>query len=81
MTTKELKLSRNRTFKTEILDDGDIGLEVTKIPVNPNYKNGDSDYHEAYFNLSSEEITQIVDFLLDTLETYKQQIEQEVENV
>lgn len=72
MVTKTLDLKRNRTITTEIMDDGYIVIEITKDSFKPGYKNGESDYHEVCLNLTQTEVTEMVDFLIETLEDYKE---------
>lgn len=67
MLNKTLELRRNRTVKAEIYEDGCIGLEVAKNGVKPGYKNGESDYHETYFNLTYDELDSLVEFLMNIM--------------
>lgn len=67
MQTKTLELKRDRTLTAEMFDDGTIGLEIVKNAVKPGYKNGDTDYHEVYMNLTYGEIDMIVEFLMNVM--------------
>lgn len=67
MDIKTLELKRDRTIKAEMFEDGIIGLEITKNAVKPGYKNGDTDYHEVYMNLTYGEIDMIVEFLMNVM--------------
>lgn len=67
MTQQKVTLERNRVVTSEIFDDGCIGLEFTKEVKTPNYKNGDTDNHEVYYNMTEDEVLDLVDFLIETL--------------
>lgn len=71
MTEKSVDIGRNRTITAEIYDDGFIVLEFKKEVKQGRYKNGETDNHEVCYNLTQTEVTEMVDFLLETLEDYK----------
>ena len=67
MQIKTLELKRGRRLTAEMFEDGAIGLEIVKDAVKPGYKNGESDYHEVYMNLTYSEIDLIVEFLMNVM--------------
>jgi len=67
-----LELRRKRTITAEIFEDGTIGLEIKKDAVRPEYKNGESDYHEVFMNLTYEELDALVEFIMNVMSIKKE---------